>query len=156
MRRVYFETRDRHTFITKRNLDDLMDLSESWKTRYGRKLVSWKKFFGVASEKNGKDRAKRIMGRMFSLMADDLIEGHDCFILPRKRTGFFKIDDLAKYEQKSTHKGNIVTGIRVHGGVVILHKDVLSSNGGRAYFFKMVRPLSARLYRRTMEGYTWD
>lgn len=156
MKKTYFQSEDRGIFITKRNLDDLMDLSESWKTKYGRKLVSWKKFFGVTSEKKGKERAKRIMGRMFSLMANDLIEGHDCFILPRRQTGFFKIGDLSRYGQKDSHKNDPVTGMKVHGGIIILHKDVLLSNGGRNYFFKMIRPLSARLYRRTLDGYTWD
>jgi hypothetical protein len=143
------------TVWTKRNnIDDVLD------TNRFLKVDAFRPLFGTRSEKEGVSIAKKILCVMLKMLADDLVENNDAFLLPRKGAGMLVITDLARHRAIDIERydrdhiddrKNIV-----YGGVVKMMRPLQTVVRGKNYFFKLVTPYLIRMHElRAVRNMTW-
>jgi hypothetical protein len=155
MRNRHYTTATGECWVAQGNLDDVLDLDrDRWGT-YADKIVCWKKLFGLRDEKAGKQQAKNLFRRMCEMIAQDLIDGHDAFILPKKNFGFLKVGDLSGHLRQDWAQPHPVQGTPVHGGLVYLDGLVTRTNGGRDFMLKLTGPWIKRIREKEAHGHRW-
>jgi hypothetical protein len=143
-------------WIKRNTLDDLVDMKRFGDSVTGSKIVSWRKLFGSFSQKEGHNKAKGLVRRMFELMAHDMLFNHDTFVLPEKDFGFMRIASMNHRVDVSHRPFNIDTENIHFGGVIVLQRDVQRSIGNKMYFFKLTQPWLEKLRELTSNGHRWQ
>lgn len=133
---------------------DLMDLD-----RYPAKFGSYKKLFGMQSEKRAKSLAKKLVREMLKELGEDMVDQATAFVFPETGFGFMHVgyagngktalsDHLSKgLEPKPEH----------HHFAVRLSNETLDAiqdrkDYKRFYNFKPTRALYDRLVMRVQQG----
>lgn len=155
MKSILFRTAEGQMWIRRNTMDDALDLDRFPNSKIG----SFRSLFGTRSERDGKDIAKKLVHRMSALIAHDLVESNDVFVLPRRRTGYLVVTDLAKAGMDiEKYKMDPITGpSTIYGGLVRLDKFFQKTTGVRKYFFKLTEKWCERMRElRLTENRTWS
>lgn len=142
MKTRYFATNERRMFVRTANVEDLLgdhDYAE----------------LGSPRARENRQMAKDLFCGMMQMVAEDMVERADVFVLPRKDFGVMRIGDISNDAGGFRYIGMVNHNFRYFGGKLFLDKIIRRVNGGKLYRFKMVRPLHQRLLDRINEGVTY-
>lgn len=153
---ILFSSPGYNAWVKRNTLDDLVDMERFGDTITGTRIVSWRKLFKSFSQKEGHQRAKKIVRRMFELMASDMLTNHDTFVFPEKDFGFMRIASM-NHRVDTSHRPFDIDTENIHfGGVIILQQSVQRSIGGKMYFFKLTQSWLEKLRDLKSKGHRWQ
>lgn len=151
---ILYRTMGGRIWVKRNNIDDVLNTSRFFRIKAFRPL------FNTRSEKEGVSIAKKILGVMLKMLADDLVENNDAFILPRKASGLMVITDLARHRAIDIEKYDRdhidPRDNMVYGGVIRMTTTLKHMARGKSYFFKLVGPYLSRMHElRATHNMTW-
>lgn len=153
---ILFSSPGYNAWVKRNTLDDLLDMERFGDSITGSRIVSWRKLFKSFSQKEGHQKAKGLVRRMFELMANDMLTNQDTFVLPEKNFGFMRIASM-NHRMDTSHRAFNIDTENIHfGGVIVLHRSVQRSIGGKMYLFKLTRPWLEKLRDLTSKGHRWQ
>lgn len=155
-KRIRFSKQGFTAWITRNTSEDALSLRYGKMVRKHKVIPSFKALFDTRTEREGKQIAKDLLSRMCELLAKDLVEQHDIFILPKRETGYLRIGRIDQHEEPGRYRYDIRTDGVTYGGLVILDELVHRVNGGKRYFFKLTQPWIRRIRELRSHGRTWD
>lgn len=154
MRTKAYHYEEKVVFTVKNSTSDILDIK-----RFQAPFKSWRQLFGrydVATEREAKIRAKRIFIRCLQLIADDLIDREDIFLLPERESGVLLIGDPERMGiDVHDVQRNPEFEHRAVASLVVLNWLFRATIGGAMYRLSLLRPLKARIQENRRKGFKY-
>lgn len=152
MKTIYFQSQEGNRFVVRNTIDDALDL----KRFPHKRIINFALFFGKRTEREGRAIAKDMVDRMLKLMAYDLVEHNDAFVLPKQDTGLLKIADLKGRSDMERYRLDPIDEEDTRYGGILNFKNIFyRAIGGKRYFFKLTQPWVNRIRELQAIGMRW-
>ncbi len=146
-RRKRYSYPDAELWVTKSNTSDVLSLKKGYPGfKSYRRLMGW---YDFRSEREAKAKARAIFLRSCELIAEDMIDNGDVFLLPERETGVLFIGDPEAHghEVEARHK-LVEHELRSACGLVSLNRIFRRTIGCAAYRLTLLRPWLDRINDR--------